>query len=243
MRPHDQCAICSFTAALSAIVFAGAAHADFTGLYVESFASNTLTNTTLVGRTYKIYAQFDNPADRFVSAITTGMFFGGDLYQDQTFGTNLGPHPAALDAIFANLAADSYVAVNGGTPTAGPGWNDSNFTNGISIDGSWFMSDPFSPASSPDANGRVLIMFLTFTSSNLPVINGLFDNPSADHIDFFVNHPLCQLIEFGDLSLSYQEDGQGISGTIIHFGILGPSPGGFALLGVAALAPRRRRKG
>lgn len=242
MRTLRSCTTCSIAAALGALCFVSAAHADFTGLYIESFASNSLTNTTLVGRTYKIYAQFDHPADRFVSAITTGMFFASDLYQDSTFGTNLGPHPAALDAIFANLAADSYVAVNGGTPTAGPGWNDSNFTNGISIDGSWFMSDPFSPANSPDANGRVLIMFLTFTGSNLPVINGLFDNPSADHIDFFANHPLCQLIEFGDLSLSYQKEGQGISGTIIHFGILGPSPGGFAMLGVAALALRRRRR-
>lgn len=226
------------------LAVSGLANAGISGLYAESVATNTLTNTTLVGTTYKIYVQFDNPADRFISAAFGDLTLLSPIYQDATFGTNLGPHTSALDPVIANLAADSYLAVNGGTPAADPAHDAAAFAAGTAITGGWFMADPTNAANTPDANGRVLVMYLTFLGEGHPVVNGLIT--TADGVDEgglqkYATSVLGDLIQ-GDIKFAYNPNG-GAAGAItavtVHFV---PAPGALALLGVAGLVGKRRRR-
>ncbi len=228
------------------LAVSGLANAGISGLYAESVASNTLTNTTLVGTTYKIYVQFDNPADRFISAAFGNLQFMSPIYQDASFGTNLGPHSAGFDALVANLAADSYLAVNGGTPSGDGDFNAGVFAAGTGVQGGWFVNPPTDASNTPDANGRVLVMFLTFVGEGHPVVNGMIT--TADGVDEgglqkYATSVLGDLIQ-GDIKFAYNPNG-GAAGAItavtVHFNPV-PAPGALALLGVAGLVGKRRRR-
>jgi hypothetical protein len=226
------------------LAITGLANAGISGLYAESVASNTLTNTVLVGTTYKIYVQFDNPADRFISAAFGDLSLQIPVYQDAAFGTDLGPHPSGLDALVPNLAADSYLAVNGGTPSGDGDYNAAAFAAGTNIIGGWFMTDPLSAANVPDANGRVLVMFLTFLGVGHPEVNGIITSPDGvdeGGLPKFSSSVLADLI-LGDIKFSFNPNG-GVAGAItavtVHFV---PAPGALALLGVAGLVGKRRRR-
>lgn len=223
---------------------ASSAHAGISGVYVESVASNTLENTTLVGRTYKIFLQFDNPADRFINALDSDLFLVRDLYQNE-LGTDLGPHQPALDPFFKNLAADSYVAVTGaeaGLPSADPAWDASAFASGDGIIGGWFMNTAASNANALDANGRVLVMFLTFTGDNLPEVNGVIGtNNGTNHIT--LGGPFLDLMG-GSIRFAYNPNGDTAGGLqVVYVGFLIPAPGAMGLLGIAVMCGGRRRRG
>ena len=224
----------------------GLANAGISGLYAESVATNTLTNTVLVGTTYRIYVQFDNPADRFVSAGFGDIDLLSPVYQDAAFGTNLGPHSAGFDPLIANLAADSYLAVNAGAPSGDGSFDAAGFAAGIHIGGGWFMSDPTSVQNAPDANGRVLVMFLTFAGVDGPSVNGIITtptDPTPGGLAQFNTTVLGDLMQ-GQITFAYNPNG-GVAGAItaavVNF-LPVPAPGALALLGVAGLVGKRRRR-
>lgn len=223
------------------LAVSGLANAGVSGLYAESVATNTLTNTTLVGTTYRIYLQFDNPADRFVSALDGNISFLSNIYQDNAFGTTFGPHNAAFDAAFANLAADSYVAVNGGTPGPDGGWNQTPFDNGTGIVGGWFLNPPTAAPNGQDANGRVLVMFLTFAGVDGPAVNGLIGTNDGSNV---ITSSVLGDLMTGSIRFSYNPNGAaagGITPITVNF-VPVPAPGALALLGVAGLVGKRRRR-
>jgi len=222
-------------------LFASAASADFTGIYVESVASNTLENTTLDGMTYRIYAQFDDPDDRLLSAFDTNIDFLSVLYNDASFGTNAGPHSAAFDAFVPNLAADSHVALGntaaGNGMNAGPEWDEADFASGAGITGGWAH---LAPGAVPDENGRVLVLYLTFLGDDLPVVNGTITSLELDAT--YSSIALHELI-WGSMRFAYVPAGN-IAGTVhgVTVFFLIPAPGAIALLGLASLVPGQRRR-
>ena len=225
----------------------GLANAGISGLYAESVATNTLTNTVLVGTTYSIYVQFDNPADRFVSAAFADLDILGVMYNDAVFGTNLGPHTAALDDAFPNLAADSYVGIGNAMAGAGlsadPDFDANGMATGTHIGGGWF-ADVGHPATVPDANGRVLVMFLTFVGTGHPEVNGIItqsDGVDEGGLPKFSSSVLGDLI-LGDIRFAYNPEG-GVAGAVTAVTVnFVPAPGALALLGVAGLVGKRRRR-
>jgi len=245
--------------AASMLAVTGFANAGITGLYVTSAASNTLTNSTLVGTTYTFYVQYDDAGDRFVNALDGDIAMLGDLFQivDPVFnsGTDLGPHNAALEGIVANLAADSWVGVNQGAPQGDGDWGDEaappagsgaeQFDNGTAIFGGWFLSAG-AAGNTPDANLRVKVMTLTFEGAGHPEVNGIITTqtgelPSGERI--FTSTVLGDLMQ-GSIRFSFNPAGAAagsiIAGTFVFAPV--PAPGALALLGVAGLVGKRRRR-
>ena len=230
-----------FSVAALIATAATSSHAGFVGLYAESIATNTLTNTTLVGTTYRIYAQFDDPGDRFLSVAFADLdFHTTAIFQDNAFGTILGPHNAALDVLIPNLAADSYVAVNDGMPSADPEFDAAVFAAGTDIVGGWFMSDPLSPANAPDANGRVLLMFLSFPGANHPQVSGIISTELSPNV-YLSFTPLNQLI-LGDFWIGFEPEGGEVTAVRILMPLTPPSPGALGLFVMAGLFGRRRHR-
>lgn len=218
----------------------GLAHAGITGLYAESAVSNTLTNTTLEGTTYSIYVQFDDPTDRFISALDGDIEFTGNLFQsdDPDFATDLGPHAGAAEGLVENLAADSYLAVNDGGPGGDGSYDPAAFANGGGITGGWFVSPPTDDANAVDENNRVLVMVLTFEGAGHPQVEGMITTDNGD--GNFSSDVLADLM-LGSIRFSYNPEGVagGITGVTVNFV---PAPGALALLGVAGLVGKRRRR-
>jgi len=230
-------------------------------MYVESVASNTLTNTTLVGMTYRFYVQFDDPGDRMISVLDANVSILADLFQvsDPVFnsGTDLGPHLVGLEALVENLAADSWVGVNNGAPHGDGDWGDEDpsalgypgsgaeaFDNGTAIFGGWFLSAG-AVDNTPDANLRVKFMTLTFVGENLPQVNGIITIPA---VEIPPNEPLFNTYAFaheliGPMRIAYNPAGTAagfIQASTFFFNF--PSPGALALFGLAGVVGRRRRR-
>ena len=205
------------TVGVSSLVLAGSTSADFLGFDIEAIDSGLG-----IGTTYRIYATIDAGGE--VDAV-----YGDDVnalsiqsttsfYQNQFGG--YGTPSAALFDFFPSLEFDSFVTIGLLNDTGdamldiGIDWTDFEGNGGAitTTNGTWFATP--NEAQVQEVGGRVLIG--QFTS------------------DGDVS---------GCLSLQGKEED-----TSINWNALGvcfdtaPAPGALALLGLAGLASRRRRK-
>lgn len=206
----------TFAAATATMLIAGVASADLTGLYLEN---KTDAGAEALGLFIcNVYAQFDDAGDRALSVGFSDITTSGTFYQ-HPFGSDFPPNDAFI-AAFPELAYDTYltiglktIPVGGVNPIAGDG--DFNSGGGQHYTGGWFNSNPNNGAGDPNADGRVLL-------AQLSVNDG--DTITGSMTVFWKD----------------AQSGQAI-GTAVDF-VHVPAPGALALLGVAGLAGRRRRR-
>lgn len=236
MNHHTHTTMAAMVAAVAACA---SVHAGVAGLYVE-----TVQNTTQASATYKLFIQFDadQPTDRLVNVFDTDIVFGESLFQ-HSLGTDLGPHATGLDPFFEQLQFDSWVGVNAGTPAVDPDWDAAYFASGQGIIGGWNLS-VFDPNNSQDADGRVLVMFLTLLGDDLPTINGLVTTAGeskSGHL-LYTTSAFAGLIE-GHFAIAYNPFGASAGGIeAVEFDLV-PAPGAMGLLSIAAMCGGRRRRG
>ena len=206
---------------VSALVVAGSAAtamADFQGI---SFTSSS----TADGVVYQIYVDVlagdqlnavYGDADNALSVDGTGAFYQNAFGNHSVSGMN-----PALFGVFPSLLNDSYVTIgletNVGNAMLDIGIDWAGFNAGGAIvtdNGSWFATPD--DAQVYEVGGRVLI--------------GQFTVALGDHV-------------FGTINLQGKNgsDGENWTATGINFDTA-PAPGALALLGLAGLAARRRRK-
>ena len=211
-------------ATVSSLFAAGFANADFQGFSIdETFTSN--------GATYSVYVDVEE-GDQLDAVFGDGvdpLFVRSDngFYQHM-FGSHRPPNPAFF-GLFPSVQYDSFVTIGLSTSTGnemldiGVDWTvfegnvaDGTHNNGGDIDannGSWFATP--SNAQVFEVDGRVLI--------------GQFTVAIGDHV-------------FGQINI------QGKNADLTNWQYRGvtfdsiPAPGALALLGLAGIAARRRRK-
>ena len=207
------------TAGVGSLILAGTATADFQGLTIEVVDNGGL----VAGTTYDLYANVD--ASGRVDAVygdgTNVLSIGvnGGSFVQNIYGgnTSIDINPAFLP-LFPSLAYDSFV-------TIGPLTSTGNALNNIGIDftgfaaGGTLSTDNGTWFVTPDdaqgdeSGGRVLLGRFT--------------------------------IDGGTLEGSINLQGRDSSGTVWSADgvpLYPPAPGALALLGLAGLASRRRRK-
>ena len=205
---------------VSALVVAGSAAtamADFQGI---SFTSSS----TADGEVYLIYV--DVLAGDQLNAVygddVTTLSIGSDngFYQNAFGNHSVSGMNPALFGVFPSLLNDSYVTIgletNVGNAMLDIGIDWASFNAGGAIvtdNGSWFATPD--DAQVYEVGGKVLI--------------GQFTVADGDHV-------------FGTINLQGKNvDGSNWSATGVNFDTV-PAPGALALLGLAGLAARRRRK-
>ena len=231
-----------FAGTVGALVLAGYANADF-----QQMAWQNVDNGGVVaGNTYRIYALMDN-GDRLDAVagnsaqelLLTG---NGGFYQDG----NGGPTSLAINSSFfefvPSMEWDSYVTVGAlyadGTPfgsnelnQVGIDWDD--FEDGEDLwsdNGTWFVT--------PDKPQGEAINH-----------DGLYDT-NGDSIGEAYGTLIAQVTTIGDggtfSGLLQARDGNGDSYQVFvngfNYGAVVPAPGALALLGLAGIAGRRRRR-
>ncbi len=204
-------------AAVSSLFAIGTASADFTGMQYET-VENGMAGLT----TWRIYAGVDAGGAVFAiygdDSNTLSVSSDNGFYQN-SFGGYSAPNAALFD-FFASLEFDSFVTIglldDAGNAMLDIGIDWANFEAGgeISTDnGTWFATPADAQAS--EVGGRVLV--------------GQFTVGDSDHV-------------FG--SMNFQ--GATAGGDVWNAdGVLfdtAPAPGALALLGLAGIAARRRRK-
>ena len=216
----DTKILLGLTAGVGSLILAGTATADFQYLTLEVVDNGGL----VAGTTYDLYANVD--AGGRVDAVygdganTLSIGVDGGNFVQNIYGgnTSMDINPAFLP-IFPSLAYDSFVTI-GLTDSTGNALNNigidfTGFAAGgtLSTDnGTWFVTPD--DAQGNESGGRVLLGRFT--------------------------------IDGGDLEGSINLQGRDSSGTVwnadgLSFSTI-PAPGALALLGLAGLASRRRRK-
>ena len=208
-------------AVVGSLLAAGTATADFQYLSFEVVDNGGL----VAGTTYDLYANVD--AGGRVDAVygdganTLSIGVDGGNFVQNIYGgnTSIDINPAFLP-LFPSLAYDSFVTIgltdSGGNALNNIGIDFTGFAAGgtLSTDnGTWFVTPD--DAQGNESGGRVLLGRFT--------------------------------IDGGDLEGSINLQGRDSSGTVwnadgIAVGGVIPAPGALALLGLAGLASRRRRK-
>ena len=208
------------TAGVGSLILAGTATADFQGLTLEVVDNGGL----VAGTTYDLYANVDaggrvdavyGDGTNVLSIGVTGGNFVQNIYGGNT---SMDINPAFLP-LFPSLAYDSFVTIgltdSTGNALSNIGIDFTGFAAGgeLSTDnGTWFVTPD--DAQGNESGGRVLLGRFT--------------------------------IDGGTLEGSVNLQGRDSSGTVwnadgISFSTI-PAPGALALLGLAGLASRRRRK-
>jgi MYXO-CTERM domain-containing protein len=208
------------TAGVGSLILAGTATADFQGLSLEVVDNGGL----VAGTTYDVYANVDagGRVDAVYGDGTNVLSIGvnGGNFVQNAFGGNTSMDiNAAFLPMFPSLAYDSFVTI-GLTDSTGNALNNigidfTGFAAGgtLSTDnGTWFVTPD--DAQGNESDGRVLLGRFT--------------------------------IDGGTLEGSLNLQGRDVNGTVwnadgIALGAI-PAPGALALLGLAGLASRRRRK-
>ena len=203
------------SAGVGALLFAGFASAGYQGISAELHAQSAF------GDTYRLYVDLDSGdrLDAVYGSSDNNLTLGStsELYQNNFGGnTSLNINPALL-AVFSSLAYDSWVTIGAETDTG----------NALSIQSVNFGGDPFAStdngswyvtpddAQGEEVGGRVLIAQLTIAGGG-----------SADDL-------------YGNLNF------QGKLADGSNWGAVDqwiPAPGALALLGLAGIAGRRRRR-
>ncbi len=203
------------------LFFAGTANATFTGL-------SWTINSTAEGEVHRVFANFDNTTDHMLAVAGTAaspmvISTTGAFYQS-SFGNDRAPNPALFGAL-PSVANDTYVTIGavvstdfGGDQTGlAPEWPgfSFNFLGGTNL--AWFVTPDAIQGSA--ANGPVMIGQFT-------VVPGF----EADSAGFFFS-----------AFLLYVSDG--VPAQAFQPSIFIPAPGALALLGMASVVgrPRRRR--
>ena len=201
------------------VILAGTANAAFTGVEWDTKTPTADNPNRLV---LNMYATFDNPNDVLFAIAGTPnnvmdiQVVGGTFFQ-QAFGGDLAPNPALI-AAFPSLADDSFVTIgkktsNGDQTSTDPGWGGFGASSLGGSNLAWFIT-PDQPQGLP-VDGRVL--FAQFSTEDGQGFAGSF---------------LLSAVSDGDAS--FQE--------YVTFNTV-PAPGALALLGLAGVASRRRRRG
>lgn len=201
-----------------ALVVSATATADFTNLTAETKDSGDSGLFVC-----NVYANFDGAGDRMLSigfanvASSTGAFYQNALGLDTAPLDFLLP----LDPL---LQYDSFVTVgvkesdgsDGTTPD--PDFDSGAFNGSGQVLGGWFNSNPDNGQGDP-VGGRVLIAQLTIENA-----------AGSDSVG-------------GSMTVFWKDGDTGdIIGTESSFNHAVPAPGALALLGLAGLAGRRRRR-
>ena len=206
------------TAGVGSLILVGSASADFQGI---SFTSSS----TADGEVYLIYV--DVLAGDQLNAVygddVTTLSIGSDngFYQNAFGNHSVSGMNPALFGVFPSLLNDSYVTIgletNVGNAMLDIGIDWTSFNAGGSIwtdNGSWFATPD--DAQVYEIDGKIMIMQLTMDE--------------AESFSFEIN-----------LQGKNGSDGENWTATGINFDTA-PAPGALALLGLAGLAARRRRK-
>ena len=203
------------TAGVSSLLLAGTATADFTGISIEAMDSGLG-----LGTTYRIYADIDAGGQLNAvygdDVIALSIASTTSFYQDP-FGGNTPPS-AALFPFFPTLEYDSFVTIglldDAGDAMLNIGIDWSGFEAGGAIwtDNGTWFATP-ADAQVFEVGGRVLIAQFTTDGD----VNGTINLQGKN----------------ADLS---NWNALGVDFTTI------PAPGALALLGLAGLTARRRRK-
>jgi hypothetical protein len=208
-------------ATVGSLLAVGTASAAFEGIEIESF-----TSSWGVGTVYQIYAAVDGgevdavygDAVNLLSIESTTSFY------QHAFGTHKPPSEALI-AAFGSLADDSFVSIGRLTSTddnmldIGIDWTSFNDGGSIFTDnGTWFATPADAQVQAVD--GRVLIAQFTVADDA---------EGNAGHVSGVINL-------------------QGKDADLTNWNAIGvefntfPAPGALALLGIAGLVSRRRRK-
>jgi MYXO-CTERM domain-containing protein len=206
--------VLSLTASVSSLILAGAVSADFQGLSYDVSSNDQ-------GTTVQVYVEVEagdqvnavyGDADNILHIHSNG----GSFYQN-AFGGNTPPNPALI-AVFPSLANDSFVTIGRLTDVDNAmleiGINWASFEGGgeISTDNGSWFATP-DDAQVYEVDGRVLIGQFTLESGELG----------------------------GQINLQ-GKNADGSNWTVLAAPLGIPAPGAIALLGLAGLASRRRRK-
>jgi len=205
------------TAGVSTLIFAGNATADFNGI---SWTYSSNGN----GDTYLIYADVD--AGSQLNAVygdeTVALNIEGTsaFYQNAFGGATVAGMNPALFPVFPSLMNDSFVTIglmdNSSNAMLDIGIDFTDFNAGGAImtsNGSWFATPDDSQVYEVD--GKVLI--------------GQFTVADGEGV-------------YGTINMQGKNaDGSNWTATDVNFSTV-PAPGAFALLGLAGIAARRRRK-
>ena len=205
----------TLSAGFAAFAFAGAASAGYQGMSIDYVGSSDNSDT------YRIYVDLDAGArlDAVYGSSANAMYLGHTAgTYDNSFGgdTSLNINPALL-AVFTSLAYDSWVTI-GLETSAGNALSVQTVDFGTGGDFASTSNGSWyvtpDDAQGEEVGGRVLIAQMTTSGS-------------AD--DFYGN-------------MNFQgKDADGNTWEATNQWI--PAPGALALLGLAGLAGRRRRRG
>lgn len=223
--------------AAAALGIGGAASASFVGVFAESYAVNVGGSDYAV---IDISIQFDNPNDTVLNLFNTEIFnMNGTAFHHNDFNT-LAALPGTWSVTqTANLPAlglvptnDSFVLIGGPIGSTNTTALDPSFTPATAavppVNAGWFNSSP------PNLQGRVDAGTLrTFVGRF--VIAGI---SSAETLSFAFNMGFNQGLGTGAQFAYNNGAGRGPAFEIAYV----PAPGAAALLGLAGLAGRRRRR-
>ena len=204
-------------AVVSSLFTIGTASADFTGMQFET-VENGMAGLT----TYRIYAGVDAGGE--LDAVYGDEFNGLSVSSDSGFYQNAvggwGTPNAALFGFFASLEFDSFVTIglldDAGDNMLSIGIDYANFESGGSIatdNGTWFAT-PADPQVN-EVNGSVLVGQFTVNDGDRVFGSMNFQGKNADLSNWYAD------------GVSFDT---------------APAPGALALLGLAGIAARRRRK-
>ena len=203
------------TAGVGSLILAGSVVADFNGMQYEEVENGMAGMTT-----YRIYAGVDGELDAVYGDEVNNLLVTSDSGFYQNMFGGYGAPSAALFSFFPSLEFDSFVSINL-TDDAGDAmldigidWTGFEAGGSISTDnGTWFATP--SDAQVFAVDGRVMV--------------GQFTVNDGDHVYGSMNFQGKN----ADLT-NWNADG-------IAFDTA-PAPGALALLGLAGIAARRRRK-
>ena len=205
------------TAGVSSLILASTASADFTGMEYET-VENGMAGLT----TWRIYAGVDAGGAVFAiygdDSNTLSVSSDNGFYQNAVGGYS-APNAALFD-FFDSLEFDSFVTIglldDAGNAMLDIGivWDDFLGGGNISTDnGTWFVTPADAQAS--EVGGRVLV--------------GQFTVGDSDHV-------------FGSMNFQGATAGGVVWNADGELFDTAPAPGALALLGLAGIAARRRRK-